>query len=154
MSWRQRLSGLIQPPQEETVREFLIDTVQPSMEKVATEFQSRGYEAEVRQEDDGISLVVPVEDARNFVYGVRMRTAPIPGFVLSDVGTRNAPQRQIWGAVTYFFDGRRGYSIMGYTRDQVITDILDQYEIYRQIARAPETELYFTSPDAEPETAK
>lgn len=41
---------------------------------------------------------------------------------------------------------------MGYGQQQVITDILDQYEIYRRIARAPQTSLFITSP--EPETAK
>jgi choline/glycine/proline betaine transport protein len=148
MSWRSRLHGLIQPPRDESVRQYMVETVRTAMDKVATEFKSRGFDAEVRQGEDEISLVVPVEGARNYVYGVRLKSAPLPGFVLGGVDTRATAQRRIWAAVTYFFDGRRGYNIMGYSQDQVITDILDQYEIYRRIARAPQTELYVTSPDA------
>lgn len=152
--WRKRLGDLIRPPREDTVLQFMQSTVKPAMKKVGAEFEKEGFEASVQESDGDIRLVVPSEKARNFVYGVRPQSAGLPGFVLPDVTGKSAEVNRVWMAMTYFFDGRRGYNLMGYTEDQIITDILDQFQVYRRIARTPETALYITSPDIEPEAAK
>jgi choline/glycine/proline betaine transport protein len=151
MPWRQRLTGLIQPPSEEAVKRFIDTTVKQAMENVAAEIEKEGYVARVEESDGEVRLVVPSEEARDFVYGVRPRCEALPGFILPEVTEKGTAQNQIWMATTHFFDGRRGYTIAGLSKDPVITDILDQFEMYRQIARAPETALYVTSPDIVPE---
>lgn len=149
--WRRRLSGLINPPTEQAIRQYISSTVKPAMEKVASGIKKEGYEVDVEESDGEVRLIVPSEQARNFVYGVRPKCETLPGFVLPDVTDQGAKTNQIWTAMTHFFDGRRGYNIDGLSEDQVITDILDQFDVYRQIARAPQTALYVTSPDMIPE---
>lgn len=152
--WSSRLRGLMRPPQRESVEAFINDTVKPALEEVAAEMTERGRTAEVKQDDDSVWLVASSEHMRDFVYGVQLKGSNIPAFVLSSLGAKHAQNRKAWRAMTWFFDGRRGYNIFGYSKEQVIADVLDQLEIYRQILREPEAELYITSPDAEPETAK
>lgn len=154
LPWTRRLGALLRPPQREMVMEFVEDAVKPALEEVAAEFRKRGREAEVKQEDDSIWLSTPSEQTRDFVYGVHLKCAALPAFVLSAANSNPSTQGGAWMAVTWFFDGRRGYNVFGYTKEQIISDVLDQFEIYRQIMRAPEAELYITSPDSEPETAK
>ncbi len=152
--WRNRLRTLMRPPQREAVETFVSDTVRAALEEVADELKNRGRDAEVKQDDDNVWLVAPSESTRDFVYGVQLKSSPIPAFVLSAFRAQVSSERRAWMAMTWFFDGRRGYNIFGYSKEQVIADVLDQLEIYRQILRSPDAELYITSPDAEPETAK
>lgn len=152
--WTSRLRGLMRPPQREMVESFMADTVKPALAEVAAEMVNRGRDAEVKEDDDSIWLVASSENMRDFVYGVQKKSSNIPAFVLSSIGSNPAKQRRAWRAMTWFFDGRRGYNIFGYSKEQVIADVLDQLEIYRQILREPEAELYITSPDSEPEMAK
>lgn len=152
--WTRRLRGLLRPPRRENVEAFVAETATPALEAVAEELRKRGTEAEVRHEDDTSWLVAPSGKVRDFVYGVQIKGAALPAFIISAAGAQSISQRRAWMARTWFFDGRRGYNIYGYTKDQVIADILDQFEVYREIVGSPEAELYMTSPDAEPDTAK
>ena len=149
--WTRRLRAMIRPPQHEQVQRFITETATPALRDVASEFTGRGVNAEIREEDGSVSLVVPSERVRDFAYGVEITSAPKPAFILRSVDTKPASQRRVWMASTRFADGRRGYNVTGYTREQLINDALDQYEMYRQVVRSPETQLYVTSPDPEPE---
>ncbi len=149
--WRQRLGQLIRPPDEAAVERFIDATVKPAMEQVASEFRKEGYEAAVEAPDGEVRLLVPLEQARDFVYGVRPKSAPLPGFVLPGVTEKSTTENCVWMAMTYFFDGRRGYNVMGHTQSQIISDILDQVQAYGRIALSPATALYITSPDMDRE---
>jgi choline/glycine/proline betaine transport protein len=152
--WTRRLGGLVRPPRQEQVRSFIADTVTSALEEVAAEFGEKGVTADVRKEEDGVALVVPSDHARDFAYGVKLTSSALPGFVLSGVHAKATSQRRVWMSVTRFFDGRRGYNVYGYSKDHLIADVLDQYDIYRQLVHSAESELYITSPDPEPSVAK
>ncbi|HYH11155.1 MAG TPA: BCCT family transporter, partial [Thermomicrobiales bacterium] len=149
--WRRRLATLVLPPTKGEVQHYLVDTARPALEQVASELSNGVAGAEVREADDGYALVLPSEQARDFIYGVRLASAKLPAFVLTGVGERSASERRVWLALTHFTDGRRGYNVMGYSRDQLINDVIDQYEIYRLMLRSPQSELFITSPDRTPE---
>ena len=51
---------------------------------------------------------------------------------------------------TYFSNGSRGYDLMGTTRDQIISDVLVQFERFLQIVQAPEAKLVTTAPELPP----
>ena len=54
-------------------------------------------------------------------------------------------------ARTFFSDGSQGYDLMGMTRDQIISDVLVQFERYLQLVRLPETALLVGAPEHAPE---
>ena len=149
-SWNKRLASLLRPPDEEQVRSYIAETVDPALEQLKDEYCERGVEATVRRESGDVILVVPAEETRDFIYGVKVASESLPGFVLRSLQEKASSQRRFWMALTHFVDGRRGYNVMGYTKDQIISDAVNQYDLYRQVARSPQTRLYMTSPDTDP----
>ena len=94
-----------------------------------------------------VSLKVPSGGTRDFVYGVKPATQRLAAFSVPEA--TEAEMR--YEARTYFSDGSRGYDLMGMNEEQVIADILGQFERYRQIVQLPATSLVVAAPEHEPE---
>ncbi len=64
----------------------------------------------------------------DFLYGVALRSVPVPSFAVTALeGEREGPDHT-WRAEAALREGGQRYDIMGYTREQVIADLLGQYE--------------------------
>ena len=57
-------------------------------------------------------------------------------------------------ARTFFSDGSQGYDLMGMTQDQIIADVLVQFERYLQLVQLPATALLVGAPEHEPEAPR
>jgi choline/glycine/proline betaine transport protein len=71
----------------------------------------------------------------------------LPAFALRGAARAEAGRERTYEARTYFGDGSHGYDIMGLDKDQIIADVLGQYEQYRGLVHSPQSELYTTAPD-------
>jgi choline/glycine/proline betaine transport protein len=99
------------------------------MTEVAEQFGREGVTATVDEsaENEGLPsprLVVELAEVPRFEYCVWPVSAPTPTYA---VRTQRSDDRYFRCAV-YLTEGSQGYSLTGYTRDQIIGDILDQYE--------------------------
>ncbi|KTR06167.1 transporter [Aureimonas ureilytica] len=151
VSWQARLATILNHPTKASVRAFVEKTVQPALEEVRRELDRRGLQAAVESgEDDGISLTVQAEGTRNFVYAVAPAARPAMMFSAAEASRPEARREQVWTARTSFSDGSRGYDVLGFSRDDLIADVLAQFERYRRLTQAPSTALYTTSPDPMP----
>ncbi|WP_255448384.1 BCCT family transporter [Telmatospirillum sp. J64-1] len=148
LSWHQRLGLILHTPRQQDVRHFLDSLAKPALESVAEEMRKRGLAASVeRDEHDGFSLTIPAEDVRSFVYGIKPHRHLLVALSAADATRPESRRPQSWEARTYFSDGSRGYNIMGFTRDQLINDVLAQYERYQTMTQLRATALYIASPD-------
>src|SRR5204862_78574 len=69
--WRHRLTHILRQTTEAEARQFVAETVEPALRKVADELRASGVDANVqRDSDDAVRLTVPTADHRDFVYGV------------------------------------------------------------------------------------
>ncbi|MEX1155253.1 BCCT family transporter [Parvibaculum sp.] len=128
MPWRQRLGTLLQQPTRARALAFLHDTVAPALEEVAMEIRARGLAASVVASNEDVMLTVAHEGGDDFLYGVELRGVPIPSFAMAMLeGTREGPDRT-WRAEVALRHGGQRYDIMGYPKEQVIADLLGQYE--------------------------
>ena len=125
--WKHRLAVLLHQPTRERAVAFLRDTVVPALKEVAEEIRGRGMSAEVEvAERDARIVVTHGEDV--FVYGVTLRSVPVPSFALAALeGEREGPDRT-WRAEVALREGGQRYDIMGFGKEQVIADLLGQYE--------------------------
>jgi len=128
-SWRRRLINSIHHPGPKATRKFITDTIVPAMRSVAEEFERGGVIATIDESasNEGLPsprLLVDQADEPHFAYGVWPVSAPTPHF-------RVLAQRsgdRYFRCEVYLSEGSQGYSLNGYSREQVIGDILDQYE--------------------------
>ena len=71
-----------------------------------------------------LELLVNLGDEHNFVYQVWPRQYTIPGFT----GRARSGKSHYYRLETFLLEGSLGNDLMDYSKEQVITDILDQYE--------------------------
>ncbi len=132
--WQRRLRSMVMFPRRSHVNRFIDEVVLPGFEDVAVELRKQGYTVEVLSKDDDekyCRLEVQHNQEVNFVYEVRPRAYVRPDFMSqddSDEDSEEREERKYFRAEVHLFEGGQDYDIMGWSRDEVIDDILDQYE--------------------------
>lgn len=107
---------------------FITDVARPACEDVAAELRKQGYEVQVQDGEDGrVRLEVSHGGEVDFIYEVRPRAFTTPSFVMRDTED-SSESRKYFRAEVHLQEGGQDYDIMGWSRDGVIGDILDQYE--------------------------
>lgn len=129
-SWQRRLETLVSSPRRTQVETFLNNTVKPAMADVVDKFEESSMTAEVTVENDRCYIDVAHGAEIDFVYGVRVRRFSAPSFAIRGLRERRGETRDRghYRAEVYLREGGQQYSVMGYTKTQLIGDILDQYE--------------------------
>ena len=140
-SWKQRLGQMLAYPSKRETVQFLERVVRPALNDVANEFERQGYDIErdniphIADDIDigGPLLKVSTDAQNNFYYQVSMVETPSPTFSgkmspVSDVYYRLEVTTQT---------GTGGYDLMGLTKQQVIDDVLEQYEAYLTFISTP-----------------
>ncbi|WP_139976624.1 MULTISPECIES: BCCT family transporter [Brucella/Ochrobactrum group] len=149
VTWQRRLSLLMHAPSEKEVEIFINTQVKQALDAVAEELNKRGRYTEINQDENGgINLRSPAEGVRDFIYGVLPVSHRLPSFSPMIVGK---PEFR-FEARTYFSSGGRGYDIMGMSRDQIISDVLIQFERYLNLVVTAEVHLVHSAPEHTTET--
>lgn len=130
--WQRRLRSMVMFPRRSHVNRFIEEVILPAFDEVAEELRKQGYSVEVESsEDKRCKLEVQHNIEANFVYEVRARAYIRPDFMSQDDTEDEAEareERKYFRAEVHLMEGGQDYDIMGWSRDEVIDDILDQYE--------------------------
>ena len=128
--WKSRLKNMVNFPIRARVLEFLETTVKPALETVAAELETYGLKVDIRHEDDRAYLEVSHSGEIDFIYGVRVRGYTRPSLTIRqlDHSRKHADKDTYYRAEVFLEEGGQDYDLMGYTKEQVIADVLDQYE--------------------------
>jgi len=129
VSWQRRLQNVLRHPVESEVIDFINTTVRPALEDVAEEFRLKKMDVEVKPGEDGrMWLEVLHGEEHNFYYGVRPRTYTPPAFAMRDTQKRRGEALKFYRAEVYLSEGGQDYDLMGWSKEQIITDVIDHYE--------------------------
>ncbi|WP_029684518.1 choline transporter [Tatumella saanichensis] len=130
-SWKKRLSRLMNYPGARYTQEMLDNTCFPAMQEVAKELELRGAQVvseSLPPEGDEtlghLALTVNLGEEQNFVYEIWPQKYSIPGFTYRARSGKSSYYR----LETFLLEGSQGNDLMDYSKEQVIIDILDQYE--------------------------
>ncbi|ELM3722035.1 choline BCCT transporter BetT [Edwardsiella piscicida] len=129
--WQRRLRNIVYYPKRSQVRRFIAEVIRPAMLMVQEELGRQGKSASLTEEaDDRLSLRVDFGDDMDFCYGVRPRTYRKPAFAMAGLDEEDSPREDeaYYRAEVYLKEGGQDYDLMGWTQEQVLHDILDQYE--------------------------
>ncbi|WP_164274190.1 choline BCCT transporter BetT [Stenotrophomonas sp. B1-1] len=130
--WRARLRLLAHNPVQAEVLRFIDQQVMPALQDVAGELRRQELEVEVTLGEDGRAwLQVGHGQEMDFFYSVRPQPYEPPSFTLQDP-RRAAKAGRYFRAEVYLREGGQDYDVMGWTRVQLIHDVLDQYARHRQ----------------------
>ena len=130
--WQQRLSNLLQYPGDSAVQKFQRDVVLKAMHSFAGELRRHDIETQVSNqitERGAIRFEVFHGGEIDFVYEVRSRSHPMPDESLARKAMDEMDQEEMfYRAEVHLIEGGQDYDIMGWSEQQVVVDILNQYE--------------------------
>lgn len=133
--WRQRLSQAVHFPSRDEVYRFMDDVVKPAIGEVTEVFKQKGLSL-ITQDDpshDNVSLKIGHGEEQPFIYQVQMRGYFTPSFALGGIGgSQELKNRRYYRAEVHLSEGSQDYDLVGYSKEQIINDILDQYERHMQ----------------------
>ncbi|WP_226648582.1 choline BCCT transporter BetT [Microbulbifer variabilis] len=130
-NWAQRLSRAISFPTFKQVEAFMRRTIQPAFEAVKQKLEEEGYPVNI-VDDEGdklhMELNVDLGGEVDFTYQVWPRQCSMPSFTLR----AEQPRSSYYRLEPHLREGGLTYDLMGYTREQVISDIVDHFEAHLQ----------------------
>ena len=137
-SWQRQLHTILHNPTRAEVLGFLTGTVAPALEAVAAELRSRGIEASLYPGADRIRLVAMPGTREEFRYGIRARGYALPSFAYFDSRKPADDRDHYYRAEVFLREGGQDYDVMGLGRDELIADVLAQYERHLNYLHAAE----------------
>ncbi len=129
VNWRRRLRALVHQPTQAEVLRFIRDTVKPALGEVVEELGEMSLDAGLVDGKDGRVWVEVRHGAEiDFFYSVRPRPYEAPSFVLCDTRASRAKALEYYRAEVHLREGGQDYDLMGWCTQDIIGDVLDQYE--------------------------
>ncbi len=130
ISWQRRLRNIAYFPKRSQVKRFVSEVVQPAMTLVEAELAKQNTTSSIDDtQDDRIRFEVDLGEDLNFVYEVRLRAYIQPAFALAGLKDEERDEEhKYYRGEVHLKEGGQDYDVMGWTQEQVIHDILDQYE--------------------------
>ncbi|TEG74064.1 choline BCCT transporter BetT [Pseudomonas aeruginosa] len=132
--WKRRLSQAVHFPSRDEVYRFMNDVVRPAISEVSEVFREKGLavDAQLDPGNASLSLEIGHGEQHRFLYQVLMRGYFTPSFARAGMGGLHLKNRRYFRAEVHLAEGSQGYDLMGYTKEQIINDMLDQYERHLQ----------------------
>ncbi|WP_353622937.1 hypothetical protein [Aliirhizobium terrae] len=136
VSWQRQLHGIISYPRKSEVTKFLSEVAAPALTDVAAELRNRSLEAEVQQDDSRLKLIVTPGGEEQFSYGIRIRPYDMPSYSFIESQSNRQRADKYYRAEVFLSDGGQDYDVMGLTREELIQDVLAQYDRHFQYLHA------------------
>ena len=134
-NWKQGLAKILNQTQSEDVISFMKTTALPAMYQLNKELtEEYGLTTRIDKHFNGndasVELTIEKESMRNFTYGIKLVTQEVSDHLIEDPNIPHITESTNAIPMTYFSDGRAGYDAQYMTREDIITDIIRQYERY------------------------
>lgn len=134
LSWQQRLSSITGFYDKAKIASFLGETAHPALEAVAAQMLANGLVPELTAREERLDLNVAHGDSGVFRYTVRARSFRSPSFAWAETDGQ-APEDRHYRAMAFSSEGDQQHDVTGYTRDQLINDLLNRYARFRHARR-------------------
>lgn len=131
--WQKRLRSLVLYPRRDHVIRFIDEVVLPALQDIEAELSKQGIQASIRRKnDDDIIFEVDHGKNDNFMYRIKARHYLKPNFSSIEESDIDPDYQKYFRAEVYLDNGAQGYDVMGYSRESLSNDIVDQYTNHLQ----------------------
>ncbi len=134
--WRDYLNQILLFTKKSDVRAFLANQVRPAFEELRDAFAEKGVVAEIREGKAGpisIELLIRYDQLQNFKYGVMAEKQDVSQYVI-DEDNAPTPESDVYIPLSYYNSGRGGNDIQHLEKEEIIADVLREYERFINIA--------------------
>ncbi|MDO3378228.1 BCCT family transporter [Geoalkalibacter halelectricus] len=129
MNWQRRVRSMIYHPKRREVVRYIKEVVTPALTEVAEELRKQNLDARIGADDnDQVWVEVRHGEEIDFYYSVHPQPYEPPTFVMRDTKPERLEELKYYRAEVHLSEGGQDYDIMGWSKSDVINDVLDQYE--------------------------
>jgi len=134
LSWQKRLASITSFYDKPEITAFLASTARDALDAVAAQMRDSGLTPELHENDNRLDLNVPHGDRGEFRYTIRARSFRAPSFAWAESRQQDGNNRH-YRAMAYSSEGDQQHDVTGYTREQLINDLLNRYAHFRNSRR-------------------
>ncbi|MGL5112332.1 MAG: BCCT family transporter, partial [Flavobacterium sp.] len=142
--WKLRLNKILSYSKKKDIKTFLDQTVREAFEEIVVELKKNDIEATITEEKvptHCIELEIQYEKLKNFKYGVKAQVLHVSKTLIKEDNAPDLDHGTVFVPITYFDDNRKGYDIQYLSKDEIISDILRQYERFLNLGSGNTTDL-------------
>lgn len=136
-NWQKRIDNIVTYPSRKNINKFLELTVKEAMDDVANELTKHEIDAKVNLDENSRKVTLEVilgEDSnfgenKNFIYEVRNIPRVKPAFAQDEEIREDRNEEELYYcALVHLIEGGQDYDIMGWSKEGIRNDIIDQYQ--------------------------
>ncbi|MBW8182362.1 BCCT family transporter [Shewanella nanhaiensis] len=127
VNWEDHIDVLVSHPSQKDAQDFLDNVATPALTKVCESFISKEIPAEVLNFENRIRFVIANEEYDDFAYGLRIRAFTIINPIESEL---DGGETEYYRVEVFLEHGGQHYDVMGFNQDQILADVVTQYEKY------------------------
>lgn len=142
--WKLRLNKILSYSKRKDIKAFLNETVRDAFEEITIELKKNDIEATIIEEKSPIhyiELEIQYEKLKNFKYGVKAQVLNVSQTLIKEDNAPDLDHGTVFVPITYFDDNRKGYDVQYLSKDEIISDILRQYERFLNLGSGDTTNL-------------
>ncbi|MEX2468664.1 MAG: choline BCCT transporter BetT [Pseudohongiellaceae bacterium] len=129
--WSSRLKALLGHHDQRDVQDYLLVTARPAMQEVAEKLREQSLEVRIEEDEGVIQIEVGHGPEQDFLYQIKLREYAVPSVAFPEL-PRKGRGHSYWRAEVFLRQGAQHYDVAGYTREQLVNDILAQFELHMQ----------------------
>jgi len=129
--WQNRLKALLGKHKRQDVADYVTNIALPAMHSVVKQLKIQHLEAFIDEHPDSIQLNVESANEQIFLYKIRLRKYSAASMAFPELPGRGK-EDSYWRAEVYLSSGPQHYDVAGYTQDQLMNDILVQFQLHVQ----------------------
>ncbi|MDN5553146.1 MULTISPECIES: BCCT family transporter [Prevotella] len=144
--WKERLDQILSFSQKRDISNFIKEKVHPAFIELQAELAKKGVNASIIEGNRGglsIELFIHYDRIWNFRYGVSAEAQRISAYIIDENNTPDIKNARQYIPVTYYSDGRTGNDIQYLGKDEIIADVLREYERYLSIMADEDKAMMF-----------
>ena len=125
--WEDHIDVLVSHPSQQNAQDFIDNVATPALTKVCESFISKEIPAELMHFENRIRFVIANEEYDDFAYGLRVRAFTITNPIESEL---DGGDTEYYRVEVFLEHGGQHYDVMGFNQDQILADVVTQYEKY------------------------
>jgi len=143
--WKEKLKDVLNFNERKDVKTFMMDVVEPAFIELKAEFAKQNIDATIRYGKNKykkIEFSIHHDNLKNFSYAVVVKIKDISDMFIEDDNTPDFSEENYYSLDTYFADGRLGYDVQYFSKDELLSDVLKQYERFLTFASDSNNDLF------------
>ncbi|MCR4811463.1 MAG: BCCT family transporter [Bacteroidales bacterium] len=144
--WKKKLDQILTFSQKGDIIRFFETNVEPAFEELKCELEKKGINASILKGKQGklsVELTIPHDQIWNFRYGVAAEKRTISDYLINEDNTPDIDSTSQYVPITYYADGRAGNDIQYLNKEDIIADVLREYERYINIIADKQHEMMY-----------